>query len=143
MAIIASKKGCKCESGLLNTGAGCSPLMDVTDKIIVVPIYDSTGAKNRIQLSSFAFDSTSFKALINQSDASKRWYPVPRLKNVTDERAEPELETFDDNTKIPIRQGLREFTGLAVEKDAPVKLIGKLNAITCKEVGIYIIDLSG
>ncbi len=131
---------CKCNVGLSNTGTACTPVMSVTDKIILVPYYNNDGEVNSIDLTD-TLDAAYFTALVNQADASKRWFPLPSLKNVADERAENVVESFDDGSSVFITDGNRSFTGLLIK--GSVQLLKKINAARCVEVGIFVIDRQG
>ncbi len=132
---------CKCGVGLSNTGTACTPIMQVAKKIIVVPYFDDNGATNGIDLSGGPFDGVFFSDLINHADKSKRWFPLPELKNVVDERAENITQSFGDGSSVFISEGDRSFTGLLV-KGTP-RLKGKIESARCVEVGIFIIDKNG
>ncbi len=116
-------------------------------KIILVPYFDSNGSVNQLDLSTVTgpgyLDDAFFSALVNQADGSKRWFPLPEMKNIKDERGDDLYESFDDQTKMFINQGIRAFSGLILRKDASPILLGKLKAARCVPVGIYIIDKDG
>lgn len=132
---------CKCGVGLSNTGTACTPIMQVAKKIILVPYFDESGAINSVDLEAGPFNAAYFNAKINDADKSKRWFPLPELKNVVDERAENKTESFDDGSSVFISEGDRSFTGLLI-KGTP-KLKGKIESARCVEVGVYIVDKSG
>lgn len=130
---------CKCGAGLSNTGTACTPIMQVAKKIILVPYFDESGAINSVLLAS-TFNTAFFTAKVNHADKSKRWFPLPELKNVLDERAENRLESFDDGSSVFISEGDRSFTGLLV-KGTPI-LKGKIESSRCVELGVFIVDKS-
>jgi len=67
--------GCNCNSGLSNTGRpNCVPLQSVTSKLIMVPLKANDGSLNYIDLTS---PLPTWNDLINEADASKRWFPLP------------------------------------------------------------------
>lgn len=131
---------CRCGYGMSNTGSGCTPLMKVTKKVIFVPQLDDDGNRNGITIGA-TLDQTYFDALVNQSDPSKRWFPLPEMKNVKDERADNIVETFEDGSTGFVQEGTREFMGWAV--NAPQQLKGKIEAGRCIEMGVYLIDING
>ena len=133
-------KACNCTSGLTNTGTSCSPLMAVQKKLILVPYFDSTGAQNSIPFSATLTDAY-FSALINQTDTSKRWYPLPEMKNINDDRAEPIMETFEDASMVQVQQGVRKFDGLLIQQ-APY-LLNAIQAMRCTDIGVYVVDKDG
>jgi len=133
--------GCKCDSGLSNTGTpNCVTLQSVTSKLILVPIEDNTGAKNKLDLST-TITANTISALINQSDFSKRWYPVGLFENVTLEKAESTFEEAPSGKKQFIKQGKRSFAGEIW--NATPQLLGQIQDNRCVEFGVYIVDING
>ena len=133
---------CNCGLSMSNTGTDCTPLIEVASKLILVPICDSTGVRNHIDLTT-TLNEAYFQAFINNADKSKRWYPLPDMKNVGDNREEPLTEDFDDGIKIFIREGARTFEGQIVGKKGGHILKGKIEAARCQEMGVYIIHRLG
>lgn len=132
---------CKCNVSLSNTGkASCEPIASVIKKLILVPLYDSTGVRNSITLTD-TFNAAYFTAKVNHADATKRWYPTPEIKNVESAKADSVFETFNDQSKDFIQEGVRSFTGI-MPSTSPAYL-GKLKAARCTEVGVYAIDKDG
>ena len=133
--------GCKCESGLSNTGTpNCVTLQSVTSKLIMVPLEDSTGAKNFLDLSTVPTVAT-ITALINQSDASKRWFPLPQFEKVELPKADSTFEEAPSGRRLFIKQGKRSFTG-EIWNGTP-QLLGKIQDNRCVEFGAYIVDVNG
>lgn len=129
-----------CRYGAQNTGIGCFPetksiLMDV-----FVPLYDSLGNKNYLDLADAPFDEEYFTSKLNESDASKRWYPVGSYKNPTDVRGDSLTQSFDDNTTVIIEEGARISTVMIVGKKASPKYLKKLKSFQNIEFGVYRID---
>ena len=72
--------GCNCNAGLGNTGRpGCVPIQSVTSKLIMVPLNANDGTLNGIDLSA---PLPTWNSLVNEADASKRWFPLPAFENV-------------------------------------------------------------
>ncbi len=117
-------------------------MMEVTKRIDIIPYYDSTGARNFIDLTG-TIDQAMFTAMINEADDSKRLYPLPQLKDIEDTRGEPITEKFKDDTQVFIRDGIRNFAGLIVRKDAQVKLKSAIESARCGDVGVYLVDRKG
>lgn len=132
---------CVCNAGLSNTGTACTPIMQKAEKIIVVPYYDKDGIINYIDLTTATFTPAYFSGLVNQSDKSKRWYPLPEVLNVEDTRADNKMEEFNDGSSVFISEGIRSFSGLLVKGTPQLK--AKIEAIRCLPVGIFIVDKSG
>lgn len=135
--------GCKCDSGLSNTGKpNCVTIQSVTSKLILVPLKDNTGAKNYLDLSAFAtFDEAYFSALVNQVDASKRWFPLPQFENVELAKADSTFEDAPSGKRVFIKQGKRSFAG-QLWNETP-QLLGKIQDNRCVDFGVYIIDVNG
>lgn len=133
--------GCKCDSGLSNTGTpNCKTLQSVTSKLILVPLQDTTGARNYLDLTT-SFTSTTFSGLINQVDASKRWFPLPQFENVELAKADSTFEEAPSGKKVFIKQGKRSFSG-ELWSETP-QLLGKIQNNRCNEFGAYIVDVTG
>ena len=128
-----------CNYTLGNTGYGCTPFIQAMKKLIAVPIFDSTGARNRITLST-TLNQAYFDALINDTDATQRWYPLPQMKDAESVRGENIVEGFKDGSQIFIQQGAKTVTAYVVEKDAPARMLIALNSFRNIEFGIYGID---
>lgn len=132
---------CKCDVGLSNTGTACTPIQSVQKKIVVVPYRDSNGNVNEIDVNATTFDSAYFTARVNDTDRTKRWFPLPQMKNIVDERGDDIREEFEDGTSVFIQQGARTFTGVVIEEwgNSP-QFLAKLRDVSCVEVGVFIID---
>lgn len=132
---------CKCEASIGNTGLpNCQSLMSVARNFIVVPTFDSTGAKNFISTAA-TLNAAYFSDRINHADGSKRWYPIVDLKNVTAEKGDSIYESFDDQSKIFIQEGIRSVNAL-IAKQGPTYL-KKIKDYRCTEVSLYVIDKAG
>jgi len=130
--------GCKCDVGLSNTGKpNCVTLQSVTSKLIMVALEDSTGVKNFVDVTSLP----TWNSLINQSDASKRWFPLPIFENVELPKADSTFEEAPSGRKQFIRQGKRSFAG-ELWSETP-QLLGKINSNRCVEFGVYVVDVNG
>ena len=129
---------CNCNLSFANTGeVNCKQLMSVARKIILVPTYDSLGARNTITPSD-VLNAAFFSGKINQADPMKRWYPTGYVDNVKDERAEPIMETLQSQKKLFVQDGIRSFDGVIVEENN--FLVGQFLTFRCKASSIYIID---
>jgi hypothetical protein len=115
--------------------------MAAQKKVIVVPYYDGDGNINYIDLTAGPFDQAFFDARVNESDRTKRWFPLPELKNVVDERAEDIFEEFEDGTRAFVQQGARSFSGMMIGQSP--QILGKIKSARCVEVGIFVVDNDG
>ncbi len=132
---------CSCNETLGNTGqASCQNIAKVTKKIFVVPLYANDGTRNGYTVAT-PLTQNVLDALINQADASKRWYPLPELETVTNTRADSTFETAPSGKKAFIKQGIRNFSGEIWNESSLYK--AQLDKLRCAGAGVYIIDAEG
>lgn len=93
----------------------CSSLMEVEKFEIWVPQYDSTGAANKISKAD-AKTLAAWVAKINAAGSQNKYYPLPFLDNIVDERADDTLETLESGTIINTKQGDRDFEGYFIQE---------------------------
>ena len=133
--------GCNCNVGLSNTGRpGCVPLQSVTSKLIMVPLTDNQGNLNGINLTN---PLPTWSDLVNEADASKRWFPLPEFENVELPKADSQFEEANSGRMAFLRQGKRSFAGELWGDDSTPTLLGKLSAGRCVQFGVYIVDVNG
>ena len=130
-----------CSLTVANTGFGCTPIMEVVEKFIEVSYFKEDGTINEIDLTD-TFNLAYFTALVNNADENLRWYPLPFVKNMVDERADSDFETFDDKTKIERQVGIRSvktmITTLGNNAGAvSPQMVGKINDKKCKVSGLF------
>lgn len=128
-----------CNYGLSNTGTGCMALLRALKGIILVPTWTNGGDLNTIDTTD-TLDKAYFDAWVNNADYSARMYPLPSMKNVSNDRAESLKEGFEDGTQVIIQQAVRKFSGIIVDKDASPVLQGKLLSFRNMDVSFYGID---
>ena len=138
---------CSCNSGMSNTGVGCSTIMRDAVGLWLQPTYADDGTRNGIPVDgSVTLNQAYFEALANDTDRSKRIYPVSApggLKNVTQTRAENVTREFTDGSKEFIREGTKPFEGQIVGLSANPQYCGKLNAVRCQQMSVWKIDRGG
>ena len=133
--------GCNCASGLSNTGRpNCVSLQSVTSKLIMVPLFGADGTANFIDLT---LPLPVWKDLINEVDASKRWFPLPNFENVELPKADSQFEEANSGRMVFLRQGKRSFAGELWAEDSTPTLLGKLQNNRCVDFGVYIVDVNG
>lgn len=133
--------GCNCNVGLGNTGRpGCVPIQSVTASLIMVPLRANDGTLNGIDLNSAL---PTWNDLTNESDASKRWFPLPLFENVELAKADSQFEEANSGRMAFLRQGKRSFAGELWGEDSTPTLLGKLQAGRCVSFGVYVIDVTG
>lgn len=132
---------CECNVTLGNTGVpGCNPLFKVTSKIVFVPTFDSTGAKNKIAIAT-PYTQILLDASLNQSDATKRYYPTPILNVVAGERAESKFQTDPFGRKEKVKDGIRNMTA-EIWKQGGI-FLGQIDKVNCNDFSFYAIDING
>jgi hypothetical protein len=132
--------GCNCTAGLSNTGRpNCVPIQSVTATLILVALA-SNGVKNFIDLNA---PLPTWNDLINEADASKRWFPLPQFENVELPKADSQFEESNSGRKVFLRQGVRSFAGELWAEDSSPTLLGKLQGNRCVDFGVYIVDVNG
>lgn len=132
---------CDCNNTLSNTGTvGCSPIADVTKRLILVPMRDSSNNPNRIEIASIP-SNTAIIALINQADDKKRYYPLPNMEEVTNDRGDSITQEYPSGKVVFIRKGTKTFSGNMI-KFGP-DYATKIESFACTEMGALIIDAQG
>lgn len=133
---------CSCTSQYKNSGQpSCvGSLIQAARKIILVPRYANDGTANKITVPA-TLNQAYFNALINNSDRSLRWYPLPKFVNVEMAKAESTYETFNDGTKKLIHEGVRTFKGIlpAIQP----QYLSVLKSGNCTDMAAYVVDKSG
>lgn len=132
---------CECDNTFGNTGKpSCDPIFAQPHKAFLVPKYGSDGTLNFIDLTE-TLNAAYFAAKINAADPLDRWYPLPTLKNFNGEKGDATYETFDDDTKSYVRDGIRSVSAL-IPKSSEAYM-SKLATYTCQEFGMFMIDKRG
>lgn len=132
---------CSCNNTLSNTGTpSCQPLMGVAKRLILVPILDSSGARNSIDVTSLPSNSAII-ASINATLAADRYFPLPELENVTDERGDSITEEANSGAAYKVRNAPRVFTGQLFEQGTTYA--GQIEGFGCSRVGVFVIDSDG
>ncbi len=132
---------CGCNTGPGNTGlVSCIEEIKDIKRGILVPMKANDGTPNKYAVST-TFDLAFFTAQINESDNSKRWYPMPELKNYAGTVADDNNETFDDGDIKFINSGNDSFT--VISKDAVPSMAEAYNKMQCIDMGILEIDKEG
>jgi len=132
---------CSCNEPLVNTGLpGCVTIPDITQKLILVPLEDSAGAANSIDLTA-TLDQAYFDALISNSDDTKRFYPTPRVYSVESVRDAPVTEDIDGSPFF-VKDSALPFVASFVR--VPPDFTAKINEWRCqKNIGAFLLDGSG
>ncbi len=129
-------------SGFGNTGyyQNCDSNFKVMRGLIVVPTYDNDGVKNKIPAGTL-LDAEYLTARLNDTDKSKRWYPIPQLEAATGERADPTLFTNPSGAIEFVKDGVKNLTFELRRRGAEFK--GQIEACECNELSFFAIDIDG
>lgn len=134
---------CDCSLSLSNTGRpGCVPIFNVINNLILMPMEDNDGNDNGIDLS-LTIDPAYFVGRVNETDASKRWYPLPGMEEVDNPKAESIKKEYSSGRTVKIRDGKRSFTGQIIGKDATPEFNGQLQSVNCVRTGFIAADVDG
>jgi len=120
--------------------SACPFLMRIGRRLIFVPTYDSTGAKNNF-LTEADVTKANIQAKLDETDPLNRYYALPLMENVEDLRAESTFFEWNSGQKVFIRQGARSFTGLMPDGDP--QFLDRLQTWKGQDFACYIIDADG
>ena len=119
----------------------CSSLMEVEKFEIWVPQYDSAGEPNKISKAD-AKTLAAWVAKINAVGNQNKFYPLPFLDNIVDERADDTFETLDSGAIINTKQGDRDFEGHFIQE--PNCILSEVDKWKkAGSWGKYVIDKAG
>ena len=131
---------CKCNSSLQNTGFECSPLISDSKRLLLNPLFGSSGALNFIDLANVGLNTQIFwDDMINAASADDRLFPISEHKNGTSVRSATIVETFDDDSKQRVNQGIRTQTIIIAGRAATPTYLKKLKAYACAKFGFYVV----
>lgn len=131
---------CKCDVGLSNTGTACTPLQAVARQYVLLPKFKADGTLNKLVVADGTYTTAFWTTQLNAT-AEERWYPLPRVQNVTDEKADNIIQTFNDGSTSFIAEGARTVVGF-LPGQAP-HLVGQINANRCSDLAVFVIDKDG
>jgi hypothetical protein len=135
MAIVDD---CLCGTGLNNTGTpNCIKAFEKVTGAFYVPLYDNNGDRNSLDMST----TIDITAKVQAADASQRWYPIQKLKDVELATAESRFETAKDGSKFKLANGIKSFKGMIYESGS--MFTSKLQGVSCQRVGIVLFDIDG
>ena len=106
---------CTCETGGIgNLGLPkCNSLLGVVSKLIIVPTYDNDGNRNSIAFSDLIagiLPDSYIVGKLNNSDASKRWYPTAKtFDEVVIGRTDRTTQTTSSGAIYELLKGQRKF----------------------------------
>ena len=113
----------------------------VVKHIIAVSMKDSAGVPNAIFCSD-TLDEAYFTGKINETDLSKRFYPIMDVENVESPRADNVFNEYNSGKKVLVSKGVRSFTG--VLPDTTSQYAAQIDNVgSCGAVGLFLIDECG
>lgn len=132
---------CVCGSSPANTGQGkCKDIIKVGRRLIFVKLLADDGTEN-VLANDAAVTKSALQAKFDETDASKRFYPMPIMENVNSERAESVFEEFESGIRSLVRRSPRTFSGIVSK--APAYFDSIAEGWGCIPFGVYIIDDEG
>jgi len=138
---------CACKSSLRDTGKpGCQLVTDVAKKLIMVPIKDSDGNFNEIDLETDIVNGELPDAFIqgklNEADDFARWYPTPDVfENLTGVVEASITETFDSGRVQKVQPGVETFVGILLGLER--NYVGRLAPAACVDFGVFVVTATG
>lgn len=134
-------ENCLCGVGLSNLGTPeCTKQMGRPYKFIFVNTKDSSGDFNKVA-SGDTVDQSYIDALVSNLDVTKRWFVSPEVKNFISTKGDQVFQTFDDDTRTPLREGLRTFEGMFNEADS--SFLKDLESVKCSKASFFLITDEG
>lgn len=133
---------CSCDYSLQNTGLpNCNYVLKYAVAAMLTPMRDSAGAANKIASGANVNDAYII-AKFNDTDKTQRFYYLKNLKNANvGTPAEPVYQTFDDNSKVKIANGITSASFIFAASSPT--FLGKMQSFECEQMGIYFIDKEG
>lgn len=133
---------CDCTSVYKNSGQPtCKGTnLGIPRKAIMVPKYKSDGTLNKITLPA-TLNQSYFEELVNHTDRTQRWYPLPQFVNAEIAKAESVYETYNDGSKQLVHEGVRSFT--AKFPNMQPQYLSVLKSGKCNEMAVYFVDNKG
>lgn len=132
---------CSCESGIVNFGQpNCTNAFLRASRLIFVNYLDDSGAVNSIA-STDTLDSTFFDGKFNGA-VDQRWYYTDTINDVDGERADSVTQEAD-GINFVVKQGTRSFNGNFWGNIASPKFIESLDSVSCRQMGVFIVDVAG
>jgi hypothetical protein len=128
---------CSCNATLQNTGTpNCPTLRSIARHMMLVAEIADDGTVNSLGQS--AYSVAGLAAKLDNTNKTKRFYPILNLENVSDERAETMFQEFNSGRRAKVRKGYRTFVGYSLIAD-PI-LLGKIQSFGCSNLGAYFMD---
>ena len=122
----------------LNTGTPKQSISGAAKGFFLTRKFADDGTENVIDLSTFTGSQVQFDALTQNTDDTKRIYPIHGAKNVEDLKGDSIFETFNDTSNLFVEEGTRAVSLILPNLD-PV-FLGKLKSWGCQPMRILYYD---
>ena len=132
---------CSCNTNVKNFGQpNCVGILERPEKICFVQTRANDGTENSIASGDTITDAY-VTALLNQDDASLKWYPSPVINKVNDTRGEN--NTFEiDGFNINVSQGVRTMAFTVIDGASP-QLAAAFDSLGCREMSFWNFSVDG
>lgn len=129
-------------TGFGNTGyyENCDSNFKVMRGMFIVPTYDATGAKNVVPAGTLV-DGAYLTARLNDTDPTKRWYPLMHIEAANSERADPTVFTNPSGAIEFVKNGVKNVSFELRRRGSEFK--GQIEACPCSELSFFAVDLDG
>lgn len=132
---------CTCDSGKMNTQISkCKNLEQIARRLIIVPEFKNDGTKYE-WANEAAITIANLTSAMNASDIDDRIFPLEKMEQVEEMRAESDVQEFNSGNLAKIDDGKREFTGFIPYADTIY--LKKLKSWGCQKFGVIIVDKVG
>lgn len=132
---------CSCATNGANTGAPSGQkVISIGVKLILVNLIADDGTQNHIA-SSDTIDTAYVNGKLNETDKTKRWFPLGDFDNVAENREDPTFQEFDTGSRSITRLGRRTWSGILLQHSS--RYLAKLEGWFCQSFGVYAVDNCG
>ncbi len=128
--------------GFGNTGyyTTCDALFKVLRGMFLMNTRDSDGNLNKVPAGTI-IDDTFISGKVNETDKTKRWYPIMGIENATGVRAEPVFYENESGAKEFVKQGARDLSFELRRRGS--EYLGQILSCPCDELSVFFIDGDG
>lgn len=131
---------CVCGQGIKNTGTPtCMDIFGTMNRPWFAKRVNNAGVKNNIDLTGGVYDQAFFEALVNETDNSSRWFPIPAVENYDWNPTDSENETTSNGNIYKLRNGVIEV--MFEVYDVPASYYKKFKSMICPEMVFVFTDV--
>lgn len=127
-------------NGFGNTGfyKKCEADFKAMRGIFVMKTYDDDGVENKVAAGT-EIDDAFILARINDSDPSKRWYPIMNLEEALSERQDPTFYTAGSGAQEFVKQGTRNVSFEIRRQGA--EFLHQIEGCSCEDLSFFGVDI--